>query len=363
MCRVSFVCNVCVCVYINFRFRIYFFVLDLRLAAIIQLTAVVVFLCLGTFIILYYNLDSSRAPRMIWRWRTATGCWRKMFGVLMMMMMTTIETVVGAVAEVMAIGEGRRRAAKRGVPGRGKKTTLFRCVCAARACISSSKLTAVVAGRSRGKRVSVGGVSQHQQNDHQQQHQHYHRRRRRLVSWARAATVEFDEYIDDEPWRAAATATTRQRTPPQHWPRPLCPVHSPYSRVPPPLSASAVDVMASGPGNGSVAGGSAYYSYDHPLQQQQHHLHHQHYHHRRYQPSYSHNYEPPPPSVRNRTTTPPPPNSVHRNLYWDTVVPPLPPSIYQRNNAGYSSTPFHHRSYHVSIFNSYVYTMGIVIEN
>ncbi|KAE9536457.1 hypothetical protein AGLY_007246 [Aphis glycines] len=88
------------------------------------------------------------------------------------------------------------------------------------------------------------------------------------------------------------------------------------------------------------------YNVLHGQQQQQppHHLHHQ----QRYQHSYSHNFEPPPPSVRHRTTTPPP-NAVHRHPYWDTVVPPLPPSLYQRNAGGFNSAPYHHRSYHVSI--------------
>uniref|UniRef100_A0A2S2R9L7 Peripheral plasma membrane protein CASK n=1 Tax=Sipha flava TaxID=143950 RepID=A0A2S2R9L7_9HEMI len=90
--------------------------------------------------------------------------------------------------------------------------------------------------------------------------------------------------------------------------------------------------MATG-GIGSAAASSYYNTVDH-------------HHHHRYQHGYSRNYEPPPPSVRHRTTTPPPPSAVHRHPYWDTVVPPLPPSLYQRNAAGFNSAPYHHRSYH-----------------
>lgn len=180
-----------------------------------------------------------------------------------------------------------------------------------------------------------------------------------------AAAVEFDEYIDDdEPWRAAAAATavaaTRQRTPPpQHWPRPLCPVHSPYSRVPPPLSASAVDVMTTG------AGGGSYFYYNDAADFRRYHEQqnagagdrHQQQRAARHHLSHSHrDYDEPPASsaARFRTTTPPPPppssNAAHRHrspYCWDTVVPPLPPSLYHRNAGAY--VPYHHRSYHVSI--------------
>lgn len=223
-------------------------------------------------------------------------------------------------------------------PNRRKKQHSGPCVCAARAC-NGRELPAAASeriGSSSGGRyycvcvfVIVAVVRR----------QSSVRRHRRA-----ACTVEFDEYIDDEPWRAAAAATTRQRAPPQHWPRPLCPVHSPYSRVPPPLSASAVDVMAA---TGSSAAAS---SYRNNAADFQHHHGGGRHHHQRHQLSYSHNYEPPPPSVRYRTTTPPPPDAVHRHPYWDTVVPPLPPSLYQRNAVAYNSAkaPYHHRSYHVS---------------